>query len=407
MKSLSNLVARPRAMVLLAMAIAFAIRLAVAALLPDQTWPLPDSVGYREAALQLWHGFHIENSGIMPLYPALIFLTGKGWGQALFDIALSSLMVWLIYELTLIVFSDTRAALLAAFAATFYPHFIFFSVVGLTETLFITLLLSAYLCWYRGWFAFAALFAVLSILTRPVIDLLTPILIVYFALAIHRLPLLATLRQLGIYIAIYCVLMAPWWLHNYRAYHTFVRLNLGAGEALYSGNNPYNRTGGIDVDLGAHTVEFQKIADPVDRDRALQRAALAHILENPRQFVEQAGLKFLRFWRLWPHTESYNGGLFVIASLLSFLPAVLLAAFYLALRGYRDFRRIAPLLLLGGYLTAIHMILPGSIRYRLPIEPFLLVLAAEGASIVLAWTLARRIPRTQELQTRGAIERSV
>jgi hypothetical protein len=37
-----------------------------------------------------------------------------------------------------------------------------------------------------------------------------------------------------------------------------------------------------------------------------------------------------------------------------------------------------PLLLFIGYLTAVHMVMAGSIRYRLPLEPLLIVLAAAG-----------------------------
>ena len=38
--------------------------------------------------------------------------------------------------------------------------------------------------------------------------------------------------------------MAPWWLHNYHYYGTFVRLNVAGGENFYAGNNPRNKTGG-------------------------------------------------------------------------------------------------------------------------------------------------------------------
>jgi hypothetical protein len=37
--------------------------------------------------------------------------------------------------------------------------------------------------------------------------------------------------------------------------------------------------------------------------------------------------------------------------------------------------RIVPIILLIGYLTAIHMVTHGIPRYRLPLEPFLIVLA--------------------------------
>src|SRR5437762_1550980 len=101
----------------------------------------------------------------------------------------SSLLIsiWIILLLALIL------RLIAALGAAVYPPFIYFSFVGLTETLFTTLILAAYVCWYRGAFAAAAVFAVLSILTRPAIDLLAPLLVVYFAAVAHRFTATAVL----------------------------------------------------------------------------------------------------------------------------------------------------------------------------------------------------------------------
>ena len=93
----------------------------------------------------------------------------------------------------------------------------------------------------------------LAILTRPIFDVFAPGLVLLFALIIHRLPLTKALQHLAIYFAVYCALMAPWWLNNYRAYGSFVRLTLGGGITLYAGNNPLNHSGGgnlgVDYDL--------------------------------------------------------------------------------------------------------------------------------------------------------------
>jgi len=121
-----------------------------------------------------------------------------------------------------------------------------------------------------------------------------------------------------------------------------------------------------------------RTTDPVERDRNLRQAAVDYIRHNPSGFLACAGLKFLRFWCLWPCAESYSRVLFVIISFLSFTPVLLLATIYLILRGRRDLRLVGPFLLLGGYLTCVHMVVPGSIRYRIPLEPFLIVLAAAG-----------------------------
>jgi hypothetical protein len=80
------------------------------------------------------------------------------------------------------------------------------------------------------------------------------------------------------------------------------------------------------------------------------------------------------------------GKFFLIASLLSFVPALGLSLYYLMWSGLAHWRRVLPLIMFAGYLTAVHMVFPGSIRYRIPLEPFMICLAAAGLrSIDARW----------------------
>ena len=369
---------------------AFALRVFAAVIVPDQSVMLGDAVAYREVGKSLWATGQMNALYFMPLYPALVAVFGPGWPQLLIDIALSTVLVWLIYELTDAIFASKRAAILAGAVAAVYPYFIFYSIVGLTETLFMVLLLAAYLCWYRNAYIAASVFSVLGILTRPVLDPLAPLLLLYFAIAIRGLSIKAAAKYLAIYAGIYCLLMAPWWLHNYKAYQTFVRLNLGSGVALLSGNSPSNQTGGIDNNLEATMAPFGEIADPVARDKAMQRAALNYIKEDPERFLIQAAKRFQRFWSPWPQTEEYSRPLYKLISFCSFIPVLLLALVFVVLYGRTYFLRIAPLLLFIVYLNSLHLVFPASLRYRLPVEPFLIILAAAGAvHLVDRWSQKR------------------
>jgi 4-amino-4-deoxy-L-arabinose transferase-like glycosyltransferase len=355
----------------------FALRIIAALVVPDQSDALGDAIAYRASGKSLWATGQIGASYHMPLYPALVAVAGPGWAQLLIDISLSTVMIWLVYQLANLVFSDRRIALLAAAFTAIYPFFIFYSIVGLSETLFMTLLLAAYVCWYRNMHVAGATFSILAILTRPILDPLAPILVFCFALVIQRLSIGAAIKKVIVYAAMYCILMTPWWLHNYEAYGEFVRLNLGGGMALYSANNPSNHTGGLDVTL-KESAPFDHITNPVARDKAFQRAAIANIENDPKGFLIQVLKRFERFWYPWPYAEQYSSLKYKIISLCSFVPILLLALVFLFLYGYSNFRRIAPLLLFGAYLTAIHMLFPGSLRYRLPLEPFLIIFAAAG-----------------------------
>jgi hypothetical protein len=366
-----------RLILLAILGLALALRITAAIIIPDQSHALVDAVAYRESAAQLFKTGQLSNLFQMPLYPLLIAITGPGIGQLMTDIALAVLSVWLVYALADQLFADQHARLFAAVAGACYPPLIFFAVVGLSETLFITLVLAAFLFWYRSHFNAAAVIAVSAVLTRPVFDIFAPILVVLFALVVHRLPMSKALRHLGTYIVVYGVLMTPWWIHNYRAYGTFVRLTAGAGTALYAGNNPLNRSGGgnlgEDYDLGA----FARIHDPIERDRALRNAAADYILNNPRRFLELAGLKFIRMWRLAPYNETYRSVGTIVVSIVSFVPILLLAGIGLFAQR-RRLRPVSPVLFFGLGYTAVHMMLVGTLRYRLPLEPFLIVFAGAG-----------------------------
>ncbi len=356
------------------------LRLAAAALLPNQNFP--DALAYRAEAMQLWQFHTYDDAYRMPLYQVLVALTGPGLGSLVLDVLLSSAAIWLAYHLSLALFDDKTTALFTALAMAIYPNFIFYAVVGLTESLFIALLLSAYVCWYRGWFVAAAIFAVLSILTRPSFDLLAPVLVIYFALFIHRLTYAAAAKKLAAYAAVYIAMMTPWWVHNYHAYGTFVRLNLGGGLILYGSNNPHNQSGGVS-DVNQDFSKFDKIANPIARDRAFQDAAIKYITEDPIRFIKLAGLKFSRFWRPWPFAEEYRTPLYIVGSVVSFVPILVLAIAYCLFYSRERFVRIVPLVLFIGYLTLVHMVLVGSVRYRLPLEPFLITFAAAAFTRVM------------------------
>ncbi len=72
----------------------------------------------------------------------------------------------------------------------------------------------------------------------------------------------------------------------------------------------------------------------------------------------------------------------IVIAVLSYVPVLLLASVGLWLTR-RNVRRIAPILLFGVGYTVVHMILPATIRYRLPLEPFLLIFAGVTCSYLV------------------------
>ena len=376
-----------------AMALGLVARLAALAILPSQHFF--DAHTYGVAGRELFTTGTIVSHLVMPLYPIWVYLTGGFAGSAtaplLADILLSTATIWLLYRLTLALFDNRIAALLAAFGAALYPHFIFFATTGLTETAYIFLTVLAFLLLYRARYFWGSVALVASILVRPSLDFLAPLLILVFALAVHRAGWRTALVKLGQYVLIYLVLMAPWWLHNEIKYGRFVRLSLGGGIVMYLGNNPANKTGGgvcnkRYCDHDGKNPAWQ-IADPIAKDQALFRAGVDYMLSHPGRTVEMYGVKFLRFWRLWPYDEDYRTPFIIAASLLSYAPVLLLACVFLARRGIGDGRRLSPIYLYTLFLMAVCLITIASVRYRLPLEPFLIVLGMTALA-----DLAAKVP---------------
>ena len=91
-----------------------------------------------------------------------------------------------------------------------------------------------------------------------------------------------------------------------------------------------------------------------------------------------AGVKFGRLWRPWPHVEEYRNPLIIFISAASFLPAIALALVGLVTTGRKYFRLLLPCFCVVGFITLVHAVTFGSVRYRIPMEPFVLLFAGAG-----------------------------
>lgn len=360
------------------MLFALTMRISFLLIIPDLSFP--DSIAYIKSGNQLFSNGIIHIDNVMPLFPIITHTIGSHTGIKIFNILISVFSVFILYKLVLSILNDRKVAILTALMMAFYPMIIFYSITAITETLYVFLILCSLLSLYNKKIVLGSIFIVISILLRPTLDLLAPILIFLFSYFLHHLNFKKSFLDVSKYILIYIILMSPWWMHQYHKYGQFVRLNLGDGIVLYSGNNNINKSGGgigsskkgKDMDLSL----FSNIKDPIKKNNAMKQAAYDFIVNNPKRFVELAGLKFVRFWRLWPYAPEYEKPFYIIVSLLSYGVVLLLSILFLIKLKTNDFRRVLPMLLIAAYFTVVHMVLIGSIRYRLPIEPFLLIFSS-------------------------------
>ncbi len=304
-------------------------------------------------------------------------------------------------------FGNTRAPLVAAWVTALYPFLLFYQGLLLSETLFNTLLLAgiAALLWWRdrglridASLAIACLCFAAATMTKATLTVLPPLLLA----ATAWLAGAGWRRTAAILVAascFYAACMSPWVIRNAVVLHAFVPFTTGSAQNLYLGNNPRNTDAGIAWDRDAEpelVARINALPDELARQRAYSKAALDYIAEHPATFVRMAGKKFLRLWNIIPNAAEFRTGLYSIISAASFGP-VLALALLSALRWRRQWRLLAPIYLVIGYFTFVHVVTIASLRYRLPIEPLLIALAAEPLSALLDRArriLARRLHKT-------------
>lgn len=339
----------------------------------------------------------------MPLYPVLLAVVFKLAGiyshtarvtilvmQALLS-ALCTIPIFLVSKR---VFDDGTANL-AAWLWAFFPPAIEFSYSTVSEAhvtalLFSCLLLVVY--WLEespllGRWLWAGLFLGLAVQTAEIL-LPLGIFFLFWVWHRHRSSGLQAGKGLTLACALVVVAMIPWTVRNALTFHHFIPLRSNAGLELYVGNGE-----GASGQFSTWThpfldsLEFAdyrtmgEIAYVADR----QRRALAWISGHPRSFATLTGVRFLRWWSggtLADHSTWFSRrlGLLYHPVFYSCLSVLAWAGVYLARKRRGDLA--LPLLLSMAVFPLPYYVFHVASRYRLPMEPVMVMLAACAATFL-------------------------
>lgn len=275
--------------------------------------------------------------------------------------------------------ADEKTALLAAAWVALDPPLVFFTPQLQTETLFVFM----ELVFFAGLLRLAerpasvklaglGFWGGLCVLCRSVMGAYPAFLFLAWwrARGLPRAFVLCALLGVG-----WLLPPALWGARNYHRYGRMVPLSGQMGWTLYEGfsldrdevrRRPYEmadeaRSRGITDSLAAGRYFL-------DKTKALARA-------HPLWAAKIVLGKALLFWRPWPY-DPYTPWQRVALGVYYVL------LFGLALAGLRSVwgrPQWAPVWALFAYLTCVHAVFFTSLRYRLPLEPFLCLLAAAGA----------------------------
>lgn len=342
----------------------------------------PDELRFWSVTQSLAERWSFEWEGAlahdMPLTSLLLALftrvTGTGiMGAKILFTIFSSCTIFIVGSIALH-FSETRlTAWIAGLAAAFYPFFIFYSTLILSETLFLFLVSLFFLLTLRSGdraLAGAGIIAGFAHLTRPTLSLFLPVVFIW-----ARLRHGAAWKHLLIAAVLFFVVILPWGLRNIGALGEFHLGTANSGHVLWEGNNPYNTTGGVAGGDLRYLEEMPEGLGELERDGWQRERAIEFIKSDPGRFTRLAARKFLRFWNVWPNAPGFDRGMYRWVAFASFTPvlALSLVSLFVLREKWRD---TIIVWLFVCYYSAIHMVTIGSLRYRLPLEPLLIALVA-------------------------------
>jgi len=239
------------------------------------------------------------------------------------------------------------------------------------------------------------------------------------------MPLRRRIKRIAISSALVLTVISPWLIRNYLVFERFVPIACNFGIRFWTGNNPY-ANGGLYHESGVPITKllpevmspqeyehFREIGE-IERNDIFMKRAFQFIRDNPLKFLRlrcRAFLYFLTEQSYWmkpvrrpeiPHPEGKyvpSAAADVAAPLavddeknvfrynprLKFLTVcMVLAAFAGVFLSVKYWSKATPVILLMFSYTATYTLVHGDIghRYRLPIEPFLLVFASFFIALV-------------------------
>lgn len=168
--------------------------------------------------------------------------------------------------------------------------------------------------------------------------------------------------------------LLPWGLRNRAVIGEFAWLSTNGGVTLYDGQGP-QADGSSNQSFMTAMPDVAALPE-AQRDRALRRLAVAEMRRDPLRVLCLGWAKLARMWNVLPNYSELRGGWIGWISAVWML-AVMAGAIAGSILAGRD--RIRPLAWITlAYFTLVHCVYVGSVRYRVPLHPFIELLAARA-----------------------------
>ncbi len=305
---------------------------------------------------------------------------------------LSLLIVWLIYLIARRFFTE-RVALLAGAIAALYTYLVFYGVTLLTETPFtLALLFAIYLSLkikeqeqsqLITWLFFSVALA-LMVLLRMAVIFFIPLLLLWLTFAMKQ-P--RRLYHLVVPALVIIMAVAPFTIRNYLLWGHFSLLETQFGHVFWNGNHPDQQWDFHPYQAFSIPADVLASENDVVITNQLLRMGIQNVLDDPLRIVFVSMARLREFFTFWPTADStWEANLLRVVSFGLLAPF----AFVGAVANLKRWRELAPIYLFILVHTGVYAITWTMIRYRMPMEPFLIMFGAYTLELLyLRWQANR------------------
>ena len=368
------------------------------------------------------HGNMYNSAYQAPGYTYFIALIYKLLGHSLFNVYIMQAVLGtgstlLIYLIAKNIFNEKIGKLSSGLSLLYWPLTLYSGIL-LAEILFIFLLLSGVFMFLKAldtdklkYFSLSAVFFSLATLTRSItlffLFVIPVLYLIYkFSYMLKKISLLKdifnytdngkalvafkisiVMRNIIIFVCIFCMMLTPWVVRNYLKYNAFIPVDTLGGINLYIGNN--DKSNGTFVSI-VDDPEYNTGKNDYETDKRLKSLAVKYIINHPLKFTGLTVVRGVLFasmdlysfdWVLIKYME--NNFLFNYCTIfwIIFMALCCLSFFVLGIFGIKNLLQNfkgANLLVFVLYFFSLTSVFYVQYRYRLPVMPFMAISAAFG-----------------------------
>ncbi|MCK4644436.1 glycosyltransferase family 39 protein [bacterium] len=329
-----------------------------------------------------------------PAYPLTIYLLGNiphsfTWVK-IFQILLSLLSIFLIYEI-LDNSLGRKGAFLGALIWAVFPSSIYYTSAILTECTFSAYLIlgTYFLLTFKKKedsviaVIFSGLFFAMAALTKSFAFFL-PLFIIIGALIFK----FASFKKTAVMTAAFILFTLPWGIRNMIVLDHYTPVSTEGGISLYWENHEGAVTGKGYTQPEKFDLEAFSNMDEIGRSKYYSKLAVKQIISHPFLFFKRAAGRIWELLKPMPRA-GLSGGfapaefLFRIGYGVIYLPVIIL--FLLSLSSIRKEPLIAFSFVIFIFFLLVYGLVAGKTRYRMPLEPFLIISATAYLTRYCKW----------------------